>query len=201
MGLAALLAALLSLGLAVRCLMLLHRLVGTGSTDRRRRRQRRRTDWGREFAYLTGLLLVAGSLWAATSADGDATKADMRATLADRDVARALVKLQEGRATSLSVVCGAISAISQQGRLVLISSQLQESPLTRFLEQHGYPSLRARRQKAREEGQAYVAGISQRVNQALKRSGRAPVKGLVRPDGTIDCAVFQSISDSRRIPR
>lgn len=96
----------------------------------------------------------------------------------------ALDRQQEGRKVALTVSCAVLSSVSEAGRQVIVrGSEQPDSPFMRFLEQHGYPRLAAREKAGQMAAEAYVAGISARIERSVGHRG----DGLVNRDGTVNC--------------
>lgn len=93
-------------------------------------------------------------------------------------------RIQEGRRVGTGFTCAALSAVSLAGRAVITSSAAgRETPLTRFLERHGYPGPKKRAAQSAMLGDRYTATILAAVERQIGRKGA----GLVLPDGSIDC--------------
>lgn len=141
----------------------------------RRSLGRRRDDrkWPRHLRDLW-MLAITGLVVLALSHAGDA-----------------LNNVQQGRRVANGVNCAILSAISEAGRQVIGQGASQpETPLTRFLERHGYPPARVRARQAQMAADAYVSSISQRIEMEVGHKGDQ----LVRPDGTINCDRLASIA-------
>jgi hypothetical protein len=115
---------------------------------------------------------------------------------ADRAAAEAQVavsQVQQGRHIGQGITCAVLSAVGQEGQQVIAGSAsgLGSGPFTRFLEAHGYPPLSVREKAARIAGEQYVRGISRRVHAQVGSKG----DGLIRADGTIDCARLERLSN------
>lgn len=107
----------------------------------------------------------------------------------NRDV---IHKVQEGRTTGSAISCAVISAFGVAGKEVISgSANSPETALTRFLEQHGYPSQKIRSAQAVAAGNAYIKSISDSIERKIGHKG----DGLVRKDGTIDCTKLAALSN------
>lgn len=90
---------------------------------------------------------------------------------------------REGRRVAVQTTCAAISAVIDAGRAtILAAGQEQPQPFERNLLKLGYPSLERRRTASELAAATYARSIAGRVA-AITGS-----KGLVRPDGSLDCA-------------
>lgn len=100
---------------------------------------------------------------------------------------------REGRRFAVAAICAFDSAVGQAGYDTIVQSQLAESPLTRFLEHHGYPPLSVRRAQAVAQGRAYVRQLTRRELALAGVTG----KQLVRADGSLDCARLTQLAVTR----
>lgn len=99
----------------------------------------------------------------------------------------------KGRHFAVGAICATLSSISEAGRQVIVSgAEAPDTPFMRFLEAHGYPSRAERQRHAQAAARLYVQRISTSVQQEV--GGKAA--HLVRPDGGIDCAELQKLSNA-----
>jgi hypothetical protein len=128
--------------------------------------------------------------------------------------AETLARQQEGRKVAIEVLCGFASAVSDAGRKTIAGSVafpghtkrdadrivldkhgriigLVSGRFGRFLEAHGYPLAPQRLTGSRRAAEAYTRNLSIAVAEETR------VKGLVRADGTLDCARLQKVSHAR----
>lgn len=143
----------------------------------------------RDVLILMGLALMGWAVAVASSASDGARRSNRTAN-------HALVKVQEGRATSIALLCGIESAVAQAGRDVIDPPQM-DTPFSRALERLGYPTLAKRKAQAAKAGQLYLAEIGAHIRKALRFRGKDTrlANKLLRPDGTINCRVLVQLSD------
>jgi hypothetical protein len=98
----------------------------------------------------------------------------------------------KGRHFTVGFTCAALSAISQEGREVIAGPQKLNTPFERNLERLGYPPVAVRRAQAQAAAQAYVRGISNRIQEQVGYKGSR----LIRADGTIDCTKLQKLGNA-----
>lgn len=92
----------------------------------------------------------------------------------------------------IAVSCAVQSGTSEAGRAIISgSARAKETPFDRALERLGYPPRPQRIKAADVAGSLYVAGLARRVR--LLAGSRA--KGLIMPDGGIDCHRLRQIAD------
>lgn len=106
-----------------------------------------------------------------------------------------VMDIQTGRRNASGITCAAISAVSEQGRLLVVNSAEAPTPpeLELFLRKYGYPTPAQREKAAKAIGQAYVQGIAKAVQNEIGPRGSS----VVRPDGTLDCTQVAKVA---RIP-
>jgi hypothetical protein len=128
--------------------------------------------------------------------------------------AETLQRQQEGRKVAIEVLCGFASAVSDAGRKTIAGSValpgqtkrdadrivldkhgrvigVVSGRFARFLEAHGYPLAPQRLTGSKRAAEAYTRNLSNAVAEETH------VKGLVKPDGTLDCARLQKVSRAR----
>jgi hypothetical protein len=115
------------------------------------------------------------------------------AVWAVHDAQRTLDRVQEGRRTSLSVTCGAVSAISEAGRATITGGQSFPPRFEAFLEAHGFPSAGERKAQAQIAANAYVQSISNGVQAQVGPIGQS----LVNRNGTLNCGRLRKIARTR----
>lgn len=151
----------------------------------------RMTGQTRMGAQLRNLWLLAISvtvLIAVTNADS----ASQQARNVARQNERVLREQIRGRHFAVGATCAGVSAISEAGRSIIVSSATApETAFTRHLEELGYPPLAVRLQQAREAGRKYVQNISRAIRRVV-----GPGVKLVRPDGTLNCAELQVLAQT-----
>lgn len=110
---------------------------------------------------------------------------------------RALVQVQQGRSTSLGVICAVESAIGQAGRETIEGGGVLPPALDRFLQAHGYPPVAVRQAEAAQAASKYVGSIAAHIAKELAQRGKSPtlVSRLLRADGTINCRELARISN------
>jgi hypothetical protein len=115
------------------------------------------------------------------------------AVWAVHDSERSIDRVQEGRRTSLSVTCGAVSALSEAGRATITSGQTFPPKFEAFLEEHGFPPAGERKAQAQIAADAYVQAVSNGVQQQVGPIGQS----LVNRDGTLNCKRLRSLARAR----
>jgi hypothetical protein len=133
--------------------------------------------WARLRTHVRGgdvLALVATGLavWAVLDAEGS------------------IDKVQEGRRTSLSVTCGAVSALSEAGRQTITAAQSFPPKFEAFLEAHGFPTSSERKAQAQIAANAYVQAISNGVQAQVGPVGQT----VVNRDGTLNCRRLRQLA-------
>lgn len=99
---------------------------------------------------------------------------------------------QDGRRIGSSITCSSISAVIDAGRATLIaSSRISPHQFELALEGLGLPPQRVRAKQAKVAADLYAQSIALKVQRA---SG---VKGVVREDGTLNCAVLRRAAKIR----
>lgn len=112
---------------------------------------------------------------------------------ASNDAGKALTKTQrqqEGRAVAVNVVCGSTSAIIEAGRATITGGGGVSPQLARNLERLGFPPKRVRDVAAKRAARLYAKSIADAVE---RESG---VRGLVRPDGSLDCFRLRRVTNT-----
>lgn len=134
------------------------------------------------------LAITVVVLVAVTSAD-NASRQARRVARQNEQVLRDQIR---GRHFAVGATCAGVSAISEAGRSIIVSSATApETAFTRHLEELGYPPLAVRLQQAREAGRKYVQNISRAIRRVV-----GPGVKLVRPDGTLNCAELQVLAQT-----
>lgn len=104
-------------------------------------------------------------------------------------------QIQASRKRSLDVVCAANSAIIDAGRAVITGGAPKPGQRpTRFelnLERLGYPPPPVRRAQAQKAATEYGRGIAHAIET------QAHVKGLVRQDGSLNCAALARFTNAK----
>lgn len=99
------------------------------------------------------------------------------------------VQQAQGRVIAVDALCASSSAVIDAGRQTITGAQgALPTKLERALERLGYPPRRVRRAQALAAARAYGASIAQRVERATH------VKGIARPDGSLDCKRLRTAS-------
>lgn len=151
----------------------------------RRHSDRKGPRHARDFWLFLVTLLVFFALHNSNNTANNAKKLSQ----SNRDV---IHNVQEGRTTGSAISCAVISAFGQAGKEVISgSANAPENALTIFLEQHGYPPQKARRQQAVAAGDAYIKSISDAIENKVGHKG----DNLVKPDGTINCKKLAALSN------
>lgn len=105
------------------------------------------------------------------------------------DILRQQAQIVEGRRLARRVVCSAVSAVIDAGRATITGGAAPGPPaFTHALERLGYPPLAKRRVAARQAADGYANLIATSI---AKASG---VRGLVKPDGSLDCDRFERVT-------
>lgn len=120
----------------------------------------------------------------------DTNRSSQQAASAASNAVRALRQIQEGRRIATKFSCSALSAVSLAGERVISGSGGTETPLARFLEQHGYPPPKIRQRQARLAARAY----QQEINRRIFSTVGPKAKGLVQKDGTFNCTRLAKLS-------
>jgi hypothetical protein len=104
----------------------------------------------------------------------------------------AIDRQREGRRTAIEAVCGVEQATIDAGRARLLGgAHLKPERFARNLERLGYPPQGVRERGARAAAQAYSTQIAKAVEH---ESG---VRGIVGPDGRLNCGRLVSASAAR----
>lgn len=143
-----------------------------------RRRATDQPESRRERQQVTFVAILAGvAVAAAFAAAGFALWLNSNRT----------TQIQEGRRSGQQITCAANAAVIDAGRSVITGHQ-RGKPATpppaaveRALRKLGYPPFAVRQQRAERAGEEYGRQIAQAIESETK------VKGLVKPDGTLDC--------------
>lgn len=102
---------------------------------------------------------------------------------------------REGRRIAVRALCGATDGVIDAGRATITGSAGGLNPeLTRFLERHGYPPKPIRQAQADKAARLYGRSIGARVELATG------LKGLVEPDGGLDCERLAAVSNASSTP-
>jgi hypothetical protein len=103
-----------------------------------------------------------------------------------------LQHVQEGRQTGSAVTCAIVSAFSQAGKRV-ITGPPKPPPTAQeqALEKLGFPPFPIRHQQQLTAGNEYIKSISNSIEEKIGHKG----DGLVKHDGTIDCAKLAALSN------
>jgi hypothetical protein len=124
-----------------------------------------------------------------------AKKADSNAETLQRQQEGRKVAIDAGRKT----IAGSVAlpgqtkrdadriVLDKHGRVIGVVS----GRFARFLEAHGYPLAPQRLTGSKRAAEAYTRNLSNAVAEETH------VKGLVKPDGTLDCARLQKVSRAR----
>jgi hypothetical protein len=112
------------------------------------------------------------------------------AVWAVHDSQNTLDQVQEGRRTSLSVTCGAVSALSEAGRQTITAAQSFPPKFEAFLEAHGFPTSAERKAQAQLAANAYVQAISNGVQAQVGPIGQS----IVNRDGTLNCKRLRQLA-------
>src|SRR5207245_6637529 len=113
----------------------------------------------RRWTIVVIVLFVSGALFAL---------ALHKASSAAHDAQQAIQAVQVQRRVTQRINCAVVGAVSQAGRAVISGPMAtRETPFTRFLEAHGYPSLKVREARAKQAALAYVQDVSNRVDTAV----------------------------------
>lgn len=108
------------------------------------------------------------------------------AAVSSHDAKTAAARQAEGRRVAVDVTCAAMSAVIEAGRTTITGSgRVTSEEFERNLRLLGYPPKSERRAAARRAADAYARSIAMNVQR------QARVKGVVRPDGTLNCARLQ----------
>lgn len=96
---------------------------------------------------------------------------------------------QQGRATAISALCASVSAVVNSGRQTIqAGTVIQSKRFERNLVRLGYPDEEARKSAAMVAARAYGQQIAQAVED------ESHVKGVARPDGSLDCEKLKRAS-------
>lgn len=151
---------------------------GRAATPEAALRLRRRADVVRDFWLIvaTGLMLVAL----------------VQSHNADTRSQNALQAQTEGRRIGQLITCASISAVIDAGRATITGSNSIGPPrLERSLEALGLPPPSVRARQAQIGARLYAQSIAQKVETA---SG---VRGIVRRDGSLNCALLRKLTAIR----
>lgn len=105
-------------------------------------------------------------------------------------------KIISGRQSAIAVTCGATNGVIVAGRQIVLGATNPNVPVSRFernLEALGYPPRRVRRAQAVKAANDYAA----QIRASVQRQVDGNAKEIVRPDGTLDCAVFERVARAR----
>jgi hypothetical protein len=99
---------------------------------------------------------------------------------------RAIGRVETGRKVGSAITCAATSAVIDAGRATIkAGANVRPREFAQSLEELGLPSTATRKQLAEAAADAYALAISRAV---VEQSG---VRGVVRRDGTLDCAALR----------
>jgi hypothetical protein len=165
-------------------------------SQRRRSTDRQLFKW-RENAYrdvwlflITVVVVIA--VVVAVGGSKQAQQSSVQAEHAAKQASSAVAGQQQGRRLALRVSCAVESAIAEAGRSVIVSSAKPPPSEERALERLGFPPYKVRVKLQEKAADAYVAGISKRVEQAIGSKGDR----LVQPGGRLDCKAFLRLARS-----
>jgi hypothetical protein len=99
-------------------------------------------------------------------------------------------QIQQGRKTAVLATCAIASAIGEAGRATIGNPMPLPPGVEALLDAHGFPLFPVRKRQAQAAARAYVKGISASVETHLGHRG----DHLVRPDGSLDCAVLAQLA-------
>jgi hypothetical protein len=105
---------------------------------------------------------------------------------------QAVAAQQQGRRLALRVSCAVESAIAEAGRAVILSSAKPPPSEEKALERLGFPPFKVRVKLQEKAADAYVAGISSRVERSIGNRGDR----LVQPGGMLDCKAFLRLANA-----
>lgn len=133
----------------------------------------------RALVVLLGLLAVTVAL---------ASVAIVVSVQSASDAQTAIERVNDGRKVGSAVTCATTSAIIDAGReTIKAGAYVRPKEFARALEKIGLPALTTRAQYADAAAQAYARSISRAV-------GKTGVRGVVRADGTLDCAALRRVA-------
>lgn len=133
----------------------------------------------------TALLLAAGSMFLSALLF---TRLDDQ----QRAIHNAQVEQRQGRATSLTATCATLSGVIEAGRATILGGVIiKPREFERNLERMGLPPRPTRKRSATSAAAAYANAIAARVETATGKHG------LIRKDGTLDCALLRRIGHAR----
>jgi hypothetical protein len=115
-----------------------------------------------------------------------AASAERQVDVQRAEVAGQLAGQQAGRAIAIQAICGFGNGIAEAGRVTIAGGMIQPAQFRRNLERLGLPPERVRRRAAQASAEAYAVRIRQSVVQATG------LRGLVRDDGTLNCAALRT---------
>jgi hypothetical protein len=149
--------------------------------------------WGRRF------LTTPPSVWtmiamviAVVALLGALKRADAAADRAARAERQVIVQRAEaagqraGRAIALQAICGFGNGVAEAGQVTIAGGMIQPPKFRRNLERLGLPSEKVRARAARMSADRYARRIRRSV---VRATG---IVGLVRDDGTLNCAALRS---------
>lgn len=104
----------------------------------------------------------------------------------------AIHKIQASRQVAVNVTCGINAAIIDAGRSIILSGTKKRPPASneRALRKLGFPPYKVRKTQAQQAAAAYAQFISHAVQQQVG----ARARGVVRRDGSIDCAALRRVT-------
>lgn len=96
--------------------------------------------------------------------------------------------ITRGRAVSVTATCATLSGVIEAGRASILSGMvIKPRDFERNLERMGLPPRPIRKHSAATAAAAYANAIAARVEDATGKPG------LIRKDGTLDCALLRRI--------
>jgi hypothetical protein len=99
-----------------------------------------------------------------------------------------LIDVQQGRVIGSAVSCGATSAIIEAGRQTIAGPGRADPKTEPVLRSLGFPPFKVRKKQAELEAARYALAISRSIER------QSHVRGLVRPDGSLDCRKLKIVS-------
>lgn len=130
----------------------------------------------------------------AAAATVSAKKTAAKANRAASDAKTAIRRVESGRKIGSAINCATTSAIIDAGRETIRSgAYVRPAEFALALENLGLPPFTTRAQYARAAARGYARKISIAV-------GKTGVRGVVREDGTLDCAALQKAAKIKTTP-
>lgn len=114
----------------------------------------------------------------------------VRASQSATDAEDAIERVEDGRKVGSAITCSATSAVIDAGRTTIkAGAYVRPREFARALEDLGLPPQTTRERYAALAADAYARNVSRAV---LSESG---VRGVVREDGTLDCAALRKAAN------